>query len=92
MFWLGGYGIGLYLGYSVLASIYGAAGSIIVFLLWAYYSAWIILFGAKFTQVYAHEFGVPIDPYPYVVFRHAASPGTQLQAPSDPPETGQVAN
>ena len=92
LFWLGGYGIGLYLGYSLLASIYGAAGSIIVFLLWAYYSAWIILFGAKFTQVYAHEFGVPIDPYPYVVFRHAASPGTQLQAPSDPPETGQVGN
>lgn len=68
LFWLGGYLIGTYLGISRLASFYGAAGSLIVLLLWAYYSAWIILFGAKFTQVYAQEFGVPIRPYSYAYY------------------------
>jgi membrane protein len=68
LFWLGGYLIGIYLGISRLASFYGAAGSLIVLLLWAYYSAWIILFGAKFTQVYAQEFGIPIRPYTYAYY------------------------
>lgn len=61
-FWLGGYLIGLYLAYSAWTSIYGAAGSLIAFLLWVYYSAWIFLFGAVFTQQYANTFGTPIVP------------------------------
>jgi membrane protein len=61
--WMGGYVIGLYLGYTFITSIYGATGSLIALLLWAYYSAWIILFGAKFTQVYTDRYGVPIVPY-----------------------------
>ncbi len=69
LFWLGGYVIGLYLGYTFLTSIYGATGSLIALLLWAYYSAWIILFGAKFTQVYTDTYGVPIVPYKSMVFR-----------------------
>jgi membrane protein len=66
LFWLGNYLIGLYLSRSLLTSIYGAAGSVIVFLIWVYYSAWIILFGAKFTQIYADTYGRPIRPYPYM--------------------------
>jgi membrane protein len=62
LFWLGGYLIWLYLARSGVASIYGAAGSLIVFLLWVYASAWIFLFGAKFTQVYANTYGIPIEP------------------------------
>ncbi|MCB0191194.1 MAG: YihY/virulence factor BrkB family protein [Anaerolineae bacterium] len=62
LFWLGGYTVGLYLSYSVWASVYGAAGSLIAFLLWVYYCTWIFLFGAKFTQLYAAKFGVPIIP------------------------------
>ena len=62
LFWAGGFFISLYLGRSGIASIYGAAGALIVFLIWVYYSAWIFLFGAKFTQVYANTFGVPIVP------------------------------
>lgn len=62
LFWLGSYLVGLYLGYSTWTSVYGAAGSLIAFLIWVYYSTWIFLFGAKFTQVYAYKFGRPIVP------------------------------
>ncbi len=62
LFWLGSYAVGLYLSYSVWASLYGAAGSLIAFLLWVYYCTWIFLFGAKFTQLYAAKFGEPIVP------------------------------
>jgi membrane protein len=48
--------IGLYLGRSTVASVYGAAGSLIVILLWVYYSAQIVFFGAEFTKVYARRF------------------------------------
>ena len=49
--------IGLYLGRSSVASVYGAAGSLIVLLLWVYYSAQIVFFGAEFTKVYSRRFG-----------------------------------
>ncbi len=51
LFNLGKLLIGLYLGRSAVASAYGAAGSLVVTLLWIYYSAQIVLFGAEFTQV-----------------------------------------
>jgi membrane protein len=57
LFSLGKYVIGMYLGNSGLASTYGAAGSIILLLVWVYYSAQIFLFGAEFTRSYAHRFG-----------------------------------
>jgi membrane protein len=49
--------IGLYIGSSSMASSYGAAGSLIIVLLWIYYSAQIFLFGAEFTKVYAAHRG-----------------------------------
>lgn len=57
LFNLGKYLIGMYLGNSAIASTYGAAGSIIVVLVWVYYSALIFFFGAEFTKVYAHRLG-----------------------------------
>jgi membrane protein len=57
LFTIGKFGIGAYLGNSGLASTYGAAGSIILLLVWVYYSAQIFLFGAEFTRSYAHHFG-----------------------------------
>jgi membrane protein len=45
--------IGLYLGHTSPSSAFGAAGSVVVFLLWVYYSAQVFLFGAEFTEVYA---------------------------------------
>ncbi|MGE3342806.1 MAG: YihY/virulence factor BrkB family protein [Vicinamibacterales bacterium] len=50
--------IGLYLGQSSMASAYGAAGSMMVLLLWVYYSCQILLFGAEFTRIYAKSRGV----------------------------------
>ena len=49
--------IGLYLGKSAVASTFGAAGSLVIVMVWVYYSAQIFLFGAEFTWVYAHERG-----------------------------------
>jgi membrane protein len=49
--------IGLYIGHSGVTSIFGAAASLIVVLLWVYYSAQIFLFGAEFTWVYSHRYG-----------------------------------
>lgn len=55
LFTLGQTLIGLYLGRSATASSYGAAGSIIVLLLWVYYSSQIVLIGAEFTRLYAEQ-------------------------------------
>ncbi|MFL5401629.1 MAG: YihY/virulence factor BrkB family protein [Gemmatimonadales bacterium] len=49
--------IGLYIGTSAFSSTYGAAGSVIVVLVWVYYSAQIILLGAEFTREYVKKFG-----------------------------------
>lgn len=49
--------IGLYIGHSSVASTYGAAGSLVVLLVWVYYSAQILLLGATFTYVFAHQHG-----------------------------------
>ena len=60
LFSLGKFLIGLYLGNSTVGSSFGAAGSLVLLLLWIYYSAQILLFGAEFTQVYANKFGSKI--------------------------------
>lgn len=62
LFQLGKFAIGVYLGRSGVASTYGAAASLVVILLWVYYSAQILLYGAEFTQVYARRFGSRIEP------------------------------
>jgi membrane protein len=62
LFSLGKYLIGLYLGNSSIGSTYGAAGTLVVLLIWIYYSAQIFYFGAEITQAYADRFGSPIEP------------------------------
>jgi membrane protein len=62
LFSIGQFAIGAYLGRSEIASAYGAAGSLVVILIWVFYSAQIFLFGAEFTQVYARKFGSKIQP------------------------------
>jgi membrane protein len=56
-FTVGKFLIGLYIGTSALTSTYGAAGSVIVILVWVYYSSQIILLGAEFTRAYVERFG-----------------------------------
>src|SRR5579883_883796 len=67
LFNIGKFIIGFYLGSSSASSTYGAAGSLVVILLWVFYSAQIILFGAEFTQVFAKSRGSEIIPSAHAV-------------------------
>jgi len=57
LFTIGKFLIGLYLGKSAVASAYGAAGSLVIIVVWVYYSAQILLFGAEFTKVWTKRRG-----------------------------------
>ena len=68
LFMAGRFLIAYYLGTSKMSSAYGAAGSVIIVLLWVYYSAAILYFGAAFTRAYAVESGSRIPPNDYAVW------------------------
>ncbi|MFY0252730.1 YihY/virulence factor BrkB family protein [Chitinophaga sp. 30R24] len=68
LFMAGKFAIGYYLGTSKVSSTYGAAGSIVIILLWVYYSAAILYFGAVFTRVYLQYSGAKIYPNDYAVW------------------------
>jgi membrane protein len=57
LFNIGKLAIGFYLGRSAFTSLYGAAGSLLILLLWAYYSAQIVLFGAEFSKSFSFTLG-----------------------------------
>jgi len=65
---LGKYVINLYLSRSSTLSVYGGAGAVVLIILWVYYSAFILYFGAEFTKIYANEHGGKIRPNPFAVF------------------------
>jgi membrane protein len=77
LFTIGKTMIGVYLGRSSFNSAYGAAGSLVVLLLWIYYSAQIFLLGAEFTRVFAYRHGSrsgacrPVAPLPVVNVPHS---------------------
>jgi membrane protein len=62
LFDIGKFLLGFYLGRESMASSYGAAGAVIIILLWVYYASLILLFGAEFTQVYARARGRKMEP------------------------------
>jgi membrane protein len=62
LFYVGKFVLGIYLGSGAAGSAYGAASSLITLLLWVFYSAQIVLFGAEFTQVYANTYGSHVRP------------------------------
>jgi membrane protein len=62
LFSLGKFLIGLYVGKAGVASPYGAAGSLVVIVVWVFYSAHILFIGAEFTQVVARALGSPVEP------------------------------
>jgi membrane protein len=68
LFMLGKFLISLYIGKSNVGLTYGAAGSIIVILVWVYYSSLILFFGAEFTKIYAIHHGTGIKPTQTAVF------------------------
>jgi membrane protein len=67
LFMIGQYLIGQYIQYTAQGSAYGAAGSIIIILVWIYYSSAILFIGAEFTQVYSEATGCHIEPAEYAV-------------------------
>lgn len=70
LFAVGKYLIGMYLGRGTTTSAFGAAGSLVVILIWVYYSAQIFLFGAEFIRAYAAKCGAKTEPK-----RHAVALG-----------------
>ena len=67
LFMLGKFGITLYITQTNIGSTYGAAGSIVVLLVWVYYSSIILYFGAEFTKFYTLAYGAPVYPNSYTV-------------------------
>lgn len=84
LFTLGKFLIGLYLGTSTISSSYGAAGSLVLLVIWVYYSSSILLFGAEFTQVFASAFGSRIRPADNAI----AAPRPEVQAGRPLSQTG----
>lgn len=86
LFTLGKFLIGLYIGKSGVANGYGAAGSLVVLLLWVYYSAQIFLLGAEFTWQYARRYGSRRHEAEAEAERERALAQSQSQgSPSQPP-------
>ena len=81
LFTIGKFAISIYLGKSNVGSAYGAAGSLVIVLVWVYYSAQILLYGAEFTQVYANRRGERIIPTSEanVADQKKATPPDQLE-------------
>lgn len=67
LFMLGKFGMSFYISKSNVGSTYGAAGALVVLLLWIFYSSLILYFGAEFTKAYAVKFGSNIYPNQYAV-------------------------
>jgi membrane protein len=84
LFTLGKTAIGFYLGQASVGSAYGAAGSMVVLLVWVYYSALIMFFGAEFTHVWATRHR-DVTPEPQAI--SGAAPQTKSEAATDHPAT-----
>jgi membrane protein len=91
LFNVGKYLIGLYLGQASWISAYGAAGSLVLVLLWVYYSSQIVLFGAEFTRIYACRRGKPLVPTPNAEPATVQELQQQRGQPDQPAHDGQAA-
>jgi membrane protein len=81
LFSIGKLALGFYLGHSGIASPYGAAGSVIVLVIWVYYSAQILFFGAEFTKVHAQRTGVSVAPSDNAVSKRGLVPAGEAMKP-----------
>lgn len=88
LFMIGRYVIGIYIEQTATESTYGAAGSIIVLLVWIYYSAVILYIGAEFTQVYTEAHGAHIEPASYAV--HVEQKEVEHEVKEIPPQNEEV--
>jgi membrane protein len=88
LFVVGKFAIGFYLGVASVSSAYGAAGSFVVLLLWVYYSAQILLFGAEFTRVYTLRTNEPL-PEPTELAEFADDHPEKMESEETSPTEGQ---
>ena len=88
LFMIGRYVIGLYISTTSTGSIYGAAGSIVVLLVWIYYSSTILYLGAEFTQVYTEFRGRRIEPADYAV--HIEKKEIEREVKTLPPQQPEI--
>jgi membrane protein len=72
--------LGWYLGRNTTVSAYGAAGSIILILLWVYYSAQILFFGAEVAKVYGNRYGVRLEPAANARWKECKEPMGEVRA------------
>ncbi|KAM3098180.1 YihY/virulence factor BrkB family protein [Phormidesmis sp. 146-12] len=86
LFNIGKFLLGLYLGSSSVGSTYGAAGSFVVVLIWVFYSAQILLFGAEFTQVYSKYRGTPIEPSKHAVHVPKVNERSEMKIQTERPK------
>jgi membrane protein len=86
LFTIGKWGLGLYLGRESTESAYGAAGSLVIVLLWIYYSSVILFMGAEFTQAYATKKGYKLQLSPYA---EPVTPEARAQEGTEPKGTTQ---
>ncbi|MEA3190707.1 MAG: rane protein [Thermoplasmata archaeon] len=97
LFVVGELGIGFYLGQAATATRYGAAGAVLVLLLWVYYSGLVLLYGAELTQVYANRHGAQVrpaktgEPLPQAVLERQAPPEKEGVEPPRPAQTRKAA-
>ena len=80
LFTLGKFGIGLYIAHASVGSTFGAAGSLVVLVVWVYYSALIVFFGAELTQAHARAAGDKVEPL-----------ANAERVPQDEPKDGKAA-
>ncbi len=80
LFMIGQFAIGLYLKYSAQGSAYGTAGSLIVLLVWIYYTAAILYIGAEFTRIYTEANCGTIEPAEYAVYVHQTEEERKVSA------------
>jgi len=79
LFSLGKWLIGLYIGYTGVGDTYGAAGAVVIILVWVYYSAVILIYGAHYTHVYTRDHGSGVRPSPHAT---AVPPPATTEAPT----------
>ena len=84
LFVIGKFLLGLYLGSGAAGSAYGAASSLVTLLLWIFYSAQILLFGAEFTRIYANSYGSHVQPADHAVWVERKEIEVPASAQKDP--------
>lgn len=75
LFTLGKFLIGLYIGYAGVGDTYGAAGAVVIILVWVYYSSVILIYGAHFTHVHARDHGSGVRPSAHATALPPRGPG-----------------